>query len=75
MSAVPFRYCNLAVLFYAVSAAGNLLLLIPHHGPSVVSDPSVAQWRVVGITAATAVLSVFIMGGFALLAWARIDDR
>jgi uncharacterized membrane protein len=71
VSPLPHRYWNLAVLFYAVSAAGNLLLLLPHHGPSVVSDPTGAQWQVASITAATALVSVFVMGAFALLAWSR----
>jgi uncharacterized membrane protein len=68
---LPRNYWNLAILFYATSAAGNLLLLLPRHGPAVVFDPTGAQWQVAGITAATAVVSVFGMGAFALLAWFR----
>jgi len=75
VSPLAHRYWNLAVLFYAVSAAGNLLLLLPHRGPSVVSDATGAQWQVASITAATAVVSVFVMVAFALLAWARLSDR
>jgi len=60
-----------AVCFYAVSAAGNLFLLIPFAGPSVVTDPAGVQWRVGDITAACALVSVFVMGAFAAMAWAR----
>jgi uncharacterized membrane protein len=72
---LPRNYWNLAILFYATSAAGNLLLLLPHHGPSVVSDPTGAQWQVAGITAATALASVFAMGVPALLAWTRSPQQ
>lgn len=53
------------------SAAGNLLLLIPQPGPAVVADPAGVQWKVRAITLATAFVSIFVMGGFALLAWLR----
>jgi uncharacterized membrane protein len=72
---LPRNDWNLAILFYATSAAGNLLLLLPRHSPSVVSDPTGAQWHVAGITAATAVASVFGMGAFALLAWVRFPQQ
>jgi uncharacterized membrane protein len=63
---------RLPILFYAVSAAGNLVLAIPHHGISFVTDPSGAQWKVSSIVAACAVVSVCLMGSFALLAWLRL---
>jgi putative membrane protein len=72
---LPRNYWNLAILFYATSAAGNLLLLLPRHGPSVVSDPTGARWHVAGITAATALASVFAMGVPALLAWTRSPQQ
>jgi putative membrane protein len=68
---LPAGYWNMAVIFYGLSAAGNLLLLIPQTGPSVVSDPSGAQWKVSSITAASALATIFTMGIFALLAWIR----
>jgi uncharacterized membrane protein len=72
---LPSSYWNLAVLFYAVSAAGNILLVIPRGGPSVVSDATGAQWRVSDITGACALVSIFIMGAFSLLAWVRLTDQ
>lgn len=72
---LPSNYWHLALLFYGVSAGGNLLLLIPQAASPMVTDPSGAQWRVSDITAACALVSIFLMGAFALLAWARLVDR
>jgi hypothetical protein len=63
------------VLFYAISAAGNVLLAIPKATLSVVSDPTGAQWKVSDITGVCALISVFTMGVFALLAWVRLIDQ
>lgn len=68
------RYWDLAVLFYAISAAGNLWV-IPAARPSVVSDPAGAQWNVSHIAGACALVSIFVMGAFALLAWVRLADQ
>ena len=65
-------FWRLAVLFYAVSAAGNLLLLIQTAGPSTVVDATGAQWKVSDITAVSALVSIFVMGAFSLLAWVRL---
>jgi uncharacterized membrane protein len=72
---LPPSYWNLAVVFYGVSAAGNLLLTIPKAGPSVVSDATGMRWRVSDITGACALISIFVMGGFALIAWIRVPTR
>jgi uncharacterized membrane protein len=72
--ALPPSYWKLAVLFYAVSAAGNILLAIPRAGLSVVSDATGAQWRVSDITGSCALVSIFTMGAFALLAWVKLTD-
>ncbi len=72
---LPSSYWRLAVLFYGVSAAGNILLAIPPAGLSAVSDPTGAQWKVRDITGACALTSIFTMGAFALLAWVRLTDR
>ena len=71
----PTNYWHLAVLFYGVSAAGNLLLVIPRPAMPMVTDTSGAQWRVSDITAACALASIFLMGAFALLAWVRLTYR
>ena len=63
------------MIFYGVSAVGNILLAIPQRGPAVVSDPAGTQWKVSDITGACALVSVFTMGTFAVLAWIRLSDR
>ena len=68
-------YWHQAVLFYALSAAGNVLLVIPRHGLSVVSDATGTQWQVSDIVGTCALVSIFTMGAFAVLAWARLSDQ
>lgn len=72
---IPSHYWELAVLFYAAVAAGNVLQVIPRSGPSVVSDPTGAQWRVSDITGTCALVSIFTMGAFAALAWVRLMNQ
>jgi putative membrane protein len=72
---LPSSYWNVAILFYAVSAAGNILLVIPRPIVYVVSDPSGTQWKVSDITHACAVVSVLTMGAFAALAWVRLANQ
>jgi len=67
-------YWQMAVVFYGVSAAGNLLLLMPRSGMLMVTDPSGVVWRVSDITGACALVSLFTMGAFAVIAWARLSD-
>jgi uncharacterized membrane protein len=72
---LPSSYWRQAVLFYAASAAGNVLLVIPRVGPTVVSDPTGVQWRVSDITSTCALVSILTMGAFALIAWVRLGDE
>jgi putative membrane protein len=72
---LPRAYWRQPVLFYTVSAAGNLLLVLPQGRFNVVSDPSGTQWRVSDITATCALVTIFTMGAFALLAWVRLSDQ
>ena len=71
-NALPSRFWGLAVLFYAVSAAGNILLLLARPEAETILDSGGNSWRVSNILTATALSSVFSMGGFALAAWARL---
>ncbi len=64
-----------ALLFYALCAAGNLLQAIPGSGPSIVRDPAGMPWRVADITGASALVSIFVMGAFAVLAWIRLVEQ
>jgi len=64
-----------ALVFYALCALGNVLQILPAPIPAVVHDPTGHSWRVAQITGASAMVSVFIMGGFVALAWARTSKR
>src|SRR6266852_7310655 len=77
LNALPLRHWHLAVLFYTVCAAGNLLLLLgtPPGGLAAVSDSSGALWNIRGILGACALVSIFTMGAFALFAWLRLADQ
>ena len=72
---LPAGFWWLLVLLYGICAAGNLLLLIPRNRPEFVFDPVGVQWRLTSILFASASISIFVMGGFASLAWTSIDDR
>lgn len=71
---IPASYWRLAVIFYALTAAGNLLLGIPTPRHPVVSDAAGNSWHVSDITAVCAVASVLLMGGFALGAWVKLGS-
>lgn len=71
----PVVYWHEAVFFYATSAAGNLLLMIPRPRPSVVSDPTGAVWKVSAIIGTCVLVTIFTMGVFAVLAWVRLADN
>jgi uncharacterized membrane protein len=72
---LPSTYWHLTILFYAVSAAGNVLLVISKFELSVVSDPTGAQWKVSDIVGTCALVSVLTMGAFAVMAWVRLADQ
>jgi putative membrane protein len=71
---LPLKFWRLPVLFYAVSAAGNLLVSRPA-GISDVTDAAGTRWKVDAIFAASALVSIFVMGAFAAIAWVRLSDR
>jgi uncharacterized membrane protein len=70
---LPLSYWRVAVIFYGLTAAGNLLLGIPTPRHPVVIDATGAAWRVSDITTACAIASIFLMGGLALGAWVRLS--
>ena len=75
LDSLPYGYWHIAVVFYAISAAGNILLVIPRSGPSIVLDPAGVAWRVSDITWTSALISIFTMGVFALIAWIRLGSQ
>ena len=69
---LPSELRHLPVLFYAASAIGNILLIAQPGTPAAIADPSGRQWLTSDILRATVLVSVFVMGGFALIAWLRL---
>jgi uncharacterized membrane protein len=70
---LPRKHWRLPVLFYGASAAGNVLLAIPSATPAIVTDPSGRQWRSEDIIHSCVLVSIFVMGAFALIAWTRVS--
>lgn len=70
----PAGYWRLAIVFYGVSAAGNLLFALPHRAIATVTDAAGVQWRVASIVEACALVSIFVMGGFTALAAVRAGE-
>lgn len=64
-----------ALLFYAVCAAGNVMQILPRQAVGVVADPTGKLWQVGDITRASALVSIFVMGGFAVVGWMRQARR
>ncbi len=64
-----------AILFYALCAVGNVGQVFGHPNPAQVQDPTGHTWSVAGITGASALVSIFVMGAFAVLAWIRLDRQ
>ena len=64
-----------AILFYTLCAAGNVLQILPRQVPAIVRDPTGHSWRADDIIRASALVSIFIMGGFSLLARVRLARK
>lgn len=69
---MPDAYWTEALLFYGVSTAGNLLLILPQSRFLIATDGSGAQWRVSAITETCALVTVFTMGTLTICAWLRL---
>lgn len=67
------KYSRVAVIFYAVSAGGNLLLLLPSKEFPILTDPAGLRWKLGAITAACALVTVFTMGVFSCMAWMELN--
>jgi len=70
---MPVEYWRQPVFFYAVSAVGNLLLLLlPQSRFLTAVDPTGVRWKAGDIIAACALVTIFTMGIFTALAWLRL---
>lgn len=68
----PLWFWKLAIALYAICAFGNLLLPFKPMAPPIVTDAAGVQWKTSTILASCIGVSVFFMGGFAMLAWRRL---
>lgn len=68
---VPRSALRPAVFFYLACAVCNILQVLPRPDTVFVADPAGHMWRSVDIAAASALVSVFVMGGFVAIAWIR----
>ena len=66
---------RLALLFYLFCAVGNVLQFFSPQVSTWAQDPTGKQWRIADITAASAMVSVLVMGSFVALAWIRLRKQ
>lgn len=62
---------RVAILFYAVSAAGNLLVVAPAFLGGVFVDSAGKRWMIADILWASRLVSIFLMMPLSLIAWVR----
>jgi uncharacterized membrane protein len=62
---------RLAILFYAVSAAGNLLVVAPLSLGGVFVDAGGKHWAIPDILWASRLVSIFLMMPLSLIAWVK----
>jgi putative membrane protein len=74
-AALPSTTFRPALLFYMLCAAGNILQALSTQAPDVVFDPAGKQWRYADIAGASALVSIFVMGAFAAVAWVRLTGQ
>jgi putative membrane protein len=72
---VPARASHwlLAILFYALSALGNLLMIAPLSSGGVFVDATGKHWMIANILWTSRLVSVFLMVPLSLIAWFRIS--
>jgi uncharacterized membrane protein len=62
---------RLAILFYAASAAGNLLVIAPSSLGGVFVDTAGKSWMISDILWASRLVSIFLMMPLSLIAWVK----
>ena len=77
--AAPANWNGLAILLYAITAAGNLLLAVPSAVPpfipATITDAAGRHWSTFSVIHASVLVSLLIMLPFALVAWTRNANR
>jgi hypothetical protein len=74
-TATPAASSRPALLFYVLCAAGNVLQIVSPLAPTIVPDPTGKQWSYADVAGASAVVSIFVMGAFAVIAWVRLAEQ
>jgi uncharacterized membrane protein len=67
----PTTHWQLAILFYAASAAGNLLVVAPPSMGGHFADAAGKQWAIPGILWASRLVSILLMMPLSLMAWVK----
>src|SRR5262249_14829519 len=67
----PAAHWRLAILFYAASAAGNLLVVAPSSLGGVFVDAVGKRWMISDILWASRFVSIFLMMPLSLIAWLK----
>jgi uncharacterized membrane protein len=67
----PTSHWRLAILFYAASAAGNLLVVAPPSLGGVFVDAAGKRWAIPDILWASRLVSIFLMMPLSLVAWVK----
>jgi putative membrane protein len=73
--AAPPASLRPALVFYALCAAGNVLQVFSRQAPAVIMDPTGKPWSYADIAGASALVSIFVMGSFAAIAWVRLAEQ
>jgi putative membrane protein len=73
--AAPPASLRPALIFYLLCAAGNVLQVFSRQAPAVVMDPTGKQWSYADIAGSSALVSIFVMGAFAAIAWVRLAEQ
>ena len=68
---LPTSHWRLAILFYAASAAGNLLVVAPLSLGAVFADAAGKRWLISDILWASRLVSIFLMMPLSLIAWVK----
>lgn len=74
-ASLPRSFWHPAILFYAVCALGNLLILKGPVASPFVADAAGHRWLTAHILANCALISLFVMAPFALLAQMKVCKR
>ena len=75
IDSMPSKFWRWSVIFYGMAALGDVIIVLPTPIPAVVVDATGRAWRESWITAACALVSIFVMGAFTVTAWAKLSEE